>query len=315
MKLPIYGFGSGRYHSVYNMQDSTEASPYDVIAEQYDQLFDEVNPYYAHIEKRERQLFDRWILPTRSRAPAMDIGCGTGLHTRWLAERGYAVCGVDSSARMIAVAKRKSFDLGAQVRFEHWDAASLGAQHRSGYDVIVCLGSTLNHLTNWPSFFKEAAACLRPGGRMIFNFDNVLGTDTLFWLLKPGKSIYPDQIKRRKLLGKLWAGLRGRAFHNHWYMDVDDTKVEVPLTYDTMKNVRSSTSNTGLRLVASAGVHLLTCVSGRVMEASAYVGGTATDSAELSCLTDLLCRTDLWVSAALPSLSSNVVAVVVRDQL
>jgi SAM-dependent methyltransferase len=57
----------------------------------------------------------RSIVPGR----ALDVGCGTGTHARWLASRGFDVLGVDVAPRAIEIARDKATaeSFGARVRF------------------------------------------------------------------------------------------------------------------------------------------------------------------------------------------------------
>src|SRR6266849_8479359 len=77
---------------------------YDNIADVYDSLFVDCNPYYHAVTRCERKAFEAWVPSVTKNATALDIGCGTGLHTCWFAERGYATLGIDPSPRMIRIA-------------------------------------------------------------------------------------------------------------------------------------------------------------------------------------------------------------------
>jgi len=52
----------------------------------------------------------------------LDVGCGTGEHALYLAERGHAVVGVDLSPRAIELAEAKARERGSPAVFEVWDA-------------------------------------------------------------------------------------------------------------------------------------------------------------------------------------------------
>ncbi len=54
---------------------------------------------------------------------ALDLGCGTGTNAIYLAQKGFAVTGIDISRRAISLAKRKarSAELTDRVRFECGD--------------------------------------------------------------------------------------------------------------------------------------------------------------------------------------------------
>ena len=63
--------------------------------------------YHRHRPSYPRELLD-WILETAAvshGAPAADVGCGTGIVTRLLAERGLEAIGIDPSDEMLAVAR------------------------------------------------------------------------------------------------------------------------------------------------------------------------------------------------------------------
>lgn len=59
--------------------------------------------------------------------PVLDIGCGTGENSLFLADHGYSVLGIDASPRAIEKARTKAQtrDVAEQVRFRVHDALSL----------------------------------------------------------------------------------------------------------------------------------------------------------------------------------------------
>ena len=52
----------------------------------------------------------------------LDIGCGVGNNAIYLASRGFAVTGVDVSAKAISIAKQKALEAKADVMFMTLDA-------------------------------------------------------------------------------------------------------------------------------------------------------------------------------------------------
>jgi len=84
------------------------------------------------------------ILGTAPNPRLLDLGCGTGEHSRFLAAKGFDVVGIDSSPAMIA----KALDGGAQrgVRFIEGDIAVLGSLVEPGFGAAICLGNTLPHV-------------------------------------------------------------------------------------------------------------------------------------------------------------------------
>lgn len=65
----------------------------------------------------------------------LDAGCGTGLHTIMLAERGYDAYGIDFTERAIALARANAEQRGVDVRFEVADALTLAGADR--FDTVI----------------------------------------------------------------------------------------------------------------------------------------------------------------------------------
>lgn len=65
-------------------------------------------------------------LPNGRRCRVLDIGCGTGDLSLWLAERGCTVTGIDFLSWPIQRAKQKASDRGLTVNFLQMDALAIG---------------------------------------------------------------------------------------------------------------------------------------------------------------------------------------------
>src|SRR6185503_14508002 len=60
----------------------------------------------------------RVIAPCR----ALDVGCGTGNYSLYLAEQGFELTGVDLSHRAITIAKQKAKEVDLRIAFQELDA-------------------------------------------------------------------------------------------------------------------------------------------------------------------------------------------------
>ncbi len=72
---------------------------------------------------------------------ALDIGCGTGTETIYLATQGWEATGVDMVARALTIARRKAVAAGVSPRFIEGDATRLqdfGIE--GGYDLLLDFG-------------------------------------------------------------------------------------------------------------------------------------------------------------------------------
>jgi malonyl-CoA O-methyltransferase len=135
---------------------------YDRWSEVYD---DEDNPLVMLEEPLVRALLGE----CRGRRVA-DVGCGTGRHSAWLAQRGARVTGFDFSEGMLALARRKS-QIGRGGRgaerihlVQHDVTRPLPATDAAFDHVISCL--VIDHIPDLPAFFAELARICRADGRI-----------------------------------------------------------------------------------------------------------------------------------------------------
>lgn len=93
----------------------------------------------------------------------VDLGCGGGLMSEPLAQRGATVIGIDASAESILVARAH----GAKVAGLSYFIGDLRtpALPRSSADVVCC-ADVLEHVDSWSDAITSAARLLRPGGRL-----------------------------------------------------------------------------------------------------------------------------------------------------
>ncbi len=102
----------------------------------------------------------------------LDLGCGTGLHDKELALRGYNITGLDLSEEMINLAKKRNpnskFIVGSMSNFELGDK----------FDAVICMFSALGYLTEnkqLGGFFNCIKKHLKPDGLLIIDCWNGLG--------------------------------------------------------------------------------------------------------------------------------------------
>jgi SAM-dependent methyltransferase len=105
------------------------------------------------------------------RAPRiLDLGCGTGGHAVTLARRGFDVVGVDLSAPMIAIAKKKAEAQGLAIEWHVGDLADVRVSGR--FDAVAMMFAVLGYLTETDRLrqaFRNARQHLDPGGKLIFD--------------------------------------------------------------------------------------------------------------------------------------------------
>jgi SAM-dependent methyltransferase len=134
----------------------------------------------------------------------LDAGCGTGTLALSLLREGHKVTGIDLSGAMLDIARAK--DPEGRIAWQEADVTDfdLGAQ----FDVVTCVGDTLNHLARideWEAAFTSFARHLRPGGALYFD---VMTRKGLEWL-----DTYQviDRENRVLVLGFIYEPATGRS--------------------------------------------------------------------------------------------------------
>jgi cyclopropane fatty-acyl-phospholipid synthase-like methyltransferase len=95
----------------------------------------------------------------------LDIGCGTGEHALFFAEKGHEVWGIDSTPLAIGKAEEKAAQRGLRVHFLVGDGVHLSRLNRT-FDTATDSGffHTLSD-EDRPVFVENLAAVLPSGGR------------------------------------------------------------------------------------------------------------------------------------------------------
>jgi len=94
----------------------------------------------------------------------LDIGCGGGFLSNYLANSGFRVNGLDASAESLSIAKR--YDGTGRVSYVMGDAYHL--PYAGGEFQAACAMDFLEHVDEPQSVIAEAARVLRPGGLLFF---------------------------------------------------------------------------------------------------------------------------------------------------
>ncbi len=143
--------------------DRDQANDYDSFAEMYSAENENslVNAFY----ERPAMLALAGDMTGRR---ILDAGCGSGPLSAALRDRGAAVTGIDASAGMLALARRR---LGADVALHVVDLSDPLPFADGAFDDVVA-SPVLYYLEDWGPTLAELRRVLRPGGRLIASVDH-----------------------------------------------------------------------------------------------------------------------------------------------
>lgn len=147
-------------------------------------------------------------------ADTIELGCGTGYVSAWLARRGANPVGIDNSAAQLATAAAFQREFGVEFPLVHGDAEHVPYPDASFDLAISEYGAAI-----WCdpyAWVPEAARLLRPGGRLVF-----LGNHTLLQLCQVDTEVVRPPGDR----------LQRDYFGLHALRWVSDESVEFALPY------------------------------------------------------------------------------------
>ena len=137
----------------------------------------------------------------------LDVGCGGGILSESMADKGARVTGIDLGEKPLQVAKLHLLESGRQVEYRKVAVEALAAEQPGAYDVITCM-EMLEHVPDPASTVRACAQLVKPGGHVFFSTLNrnpksylfaVIGAEYLLNLLPRGTHDYAKFIKPSEL--------------------------------------------------------------------------------------------------------------------
>jgi ubiquinone/menaquinone biosynthesis C-methylase UbiE len=127
-------------------------------------------------------------------AKVLDLGCGGGLLTRWLRDRGLEPCGVDFSKGLISIAENENPDVNFTV-----SDISATPYVDNAFDVVVS-GLVMHHVQNLDSVFAEVSRILNATGIFVFTMHHPV-----------------DEVTEVQWNGNEYQAAMNPYFHNNGY--------------------------------------------------------------------------------------------------
>ncbi|MFC6632060.1 bifunctional 2-polyprenyl-6-hydroxyphenol methylase/3-demethylubiquinol 3-O-methyltransferase UbiG [Microbulbifer taiwanensis] len=154
----------------------------------------EINPLRANYIDQRAPVAGRKLL---------DVGCGGGILTEAMAQRGAEVTGIDMGEAPLNVAKLHALESGVNVDYRRMPVEKLAREQPASFDIVTCL-EMLEHVPDPASAIRACAALVKPGGQLFFSTINrtakgwlfaVVGAEYVLRLLPKGTHEYGKFIR------------------------------------------------------------------------------------------------------------------------
>jgi 2-polyprenyl-6-hydroxyphenyl methylase/3-demethylubiquinone-9 3-methyltransferase len=137
----------------------------------------------------------------------LDVGCGGGILSESMAEKGASVTGIDLAKKSLKIAQLHSLETGVQVNYRCMPVEDLAAEAPASFDVVTCM-EMLEHVPSPTSIVQSCTTLVKPGGWVFFSTLNrnaksyllaILGAEYLLGWLPRGTHEYGRFIKPSEL--------------------------------------------------------------------------------------------------------------------
>lgn len=184
--------------------DRSEIAKFEALASRWWDKESEFKPLHDINPLRANWIDERSPVAEKK---ILDVGCGGGILSESMAQRGAHVTGIDMGKAPLAVAQLHSLETGVEVSYQQNTAEDMAAQHAEEYDIVTCL-EMLEHVPDPSSVIKACTDLVKPGGHVYFSTINrnpkayifaVLGAEYLLKLLPKGTHDYSKFIRPSEL--------------------------------------------------------------------------------------------------------------------
>ncbi len=214
-------------------QTSVSSSPFDDLAESYDETFSE-SPLGMTLRAAVWRRVEPLVRPGGS---VLELGCGTGVDAHRLAESGMRVVAVDASKMMVEIARHRCRHLADAVRVEHGDLALLDSVPGCAgpFDLALSDFGALNCVNDLALVMCSIKDRLASGGKVVAVVMGRVVPWEWVWMIASGRPA--DAFRRLRSGGVEWRGHRIR--------------------YHTTGTVRRAAATAGLLVERIAGLGAL----------------------------------------------------------
>jgi len=186
--------------------DPQEIAKFEALASRWWDKESEFKPLHAINPLRLNYIDERALLPGKK---VVDIGCGGGILSEGLSQRGAHVLGIDMGEAPLSVAKLHALETGIDIEYRQMTAELLAQEEAGTYDIVTCL-EMLEHVPDPKSIIDSCARLLKPGGELFLSTINrnpkaylfaIVGAEKILKMLPKGTHEYKKFIKPSELSG------------------------------------------------------------------------------------------------------------------
>lgn len=185
-------------------KESINNAFYETLGDQW--LHESAHPIaLLRAENRLRNPWIHQVLETECHGgTVLDIGCGAGFLTNFLADRGFTAHGIDLSPATLEIAEAQNVNGKAVYSLGNADALP----YPDGMFDAVAAMDLLEHVENPAAVIQEASRVLKPGGLFFFHTFNrnflsyfvvIKGVEWCVRNTPPNLHVYPLFIKPEEL--------------------------------------------------------------------------------------------------------------------
>ena len=198
--------------------DPAEVKKFDELASRWWDPEGEFKPLHSLNPVRLEYVASRAELQDRK---VLDVGCGGGILTESLAQRGGDVTGIDMAAGPLAVARMHQHKSALDnIRYLETTAEELTTDATASFDVVTCM-EVLEHVPDPASLIAACHQLVKPGGHVFMSTINrnpkafmlaIVGAEYLMRMLPQGTHEYKKFIRPSEL--RRWGTQAGLEFRD-----------------------------------------------------------------------------------------------------
>ena len=184
--------------------DESEIKKFAELADKWWDKNGDFKPLHVINPLRANYIFDKLDISNKK---VLDVGCGGGILSEALYEKGAVVTGIDAAGPGINIAKIHAEQNNKNITYYENTAEELYKKYEKNYDVVTCL-EVLEHVPDPAMLVSTCLKLLKPNGHLFLSTINknprsfitaIVGAEYIFNILPKGTHEFNKFIKPSKL--------------------------------------------------------------------------------------------------------------------